>query len=115
MRAMHAIRVCAVGLAIIVPASLANAAFATGNDLFDECTKPSGISICYGYVAGVADAMMARDGELLGWRTCIREGVSGDQIKDATVHFIRTHIEIRDAGAASLVAHALAETFPCGR
>jgi hypothetical protein len=115
MRAIHAIRVCAVGLAIIVPVSLANAAFATGNDLFDECTKPSGNSVCYGYITGVADAMLARDGELLGWHTCLREGVSGEQIKDATVRFMRTHIEIRDAGAASLVANALAETFPCGR
>lgn len=91
--------------------------FQSGNDILSHCTpSPTDFEqgFCDGYTGGVADAMGAEE-PIFGWRACFPRGVTGGQITDAAVRYLQLHIGDRHKGAASLVAAALAETFPCGK
>lgn|SRR5579863_1187167 len=87
--------------------------FQTGNTLLTSCTAPN-LDVCLGYIQGISDAMAL--GSLVNKsRACVPSGVSGRQLIDITVEFLKSHASIRHAQAASIVAVALANSFPCSQ
>jgi hypothetical protein len=90
----------------------------TGNELWSLCTDTqggvhgSGYWICLGYVQGIADAVDTPNG-LSGWRACRPEGATRGQLQDVVTRWLDQHPEQRHYSAATLVAKALAEAFPC--
>jgi hypothetical protein len=101
-----------IGIALALYATSATAAFKTGNDLLEWCTTPANLLLCYGYIEGVADAIGGGD-VVRGSRTCIPNGVTVEQTKDATIWYLQNHIATRHEPGAALVAAALADIFPC--
>ena len=95
-------------------ASPVRANFENGNSLYTDCTKERGFNTgyCMGYVGGVTDIMS--DGTpLYGWKACFPKGVSLGQIKDVVTRWLANNPQHRHYNAASLVAEALEEAFPC--
>lgn len=86
--------------------------YLSGNDLHEECRPTARGSLCTGYILGVADAMQGYTA-LGEWRMCSSKNVNSVQVVDVVKAFLTAHPEIRHFAAASLVAKALAEAFPC--
>jgi Ssp1 endopeptidase immunity protein Rap1a len=105
-------------IALIITATLQPVAVAglkTGNDILMECASKAAVvdhGYCFGYISGIADAMGAED-SIFGWRACFPKGATFGQAEDATLRYLQVHIGGRQKDAASLVAAALAEAFPC--
>ncbi|MFZ2106122.1 MAG: Rap1a/Tai family immunity protein [Roseiarcus sp.] len=85
--------------------------FQTGNTLLANCISPN-LDICLGYLEGISDAM-ALGSLIYKSHACLPSGVSGRQLIDITVEFLQSHASIRHFQAASLVAVAFANSFPC--
>ena len=105
----------AVALACL-PASAQEArALYSGNDLWSRCSGKGDLNIglCGGFVVGITDAMMGSGGGISGRRACIPLSVLVEQITDVVKRYLEQHPEQRHYSAASLVAQALSETFPC--
>jgi hypothetical protein len=86
--------------------------FIDGNRLYQACAGGGGAraSFCTGYIVGIVDALMMAGSARQG---CIpKRGMVG-QIVDAVKQSLTAHPELRDYSGAYLVAHALAESFPC--
>jgi hypothetical protein len=87
-----------------------NAAFKTGNALYDDCTSdsPPKRTLCLGYVTGFSDAR-----EELGLM-CPAKGVDVRQMIDVVVKYLSDHPEVRQHYTASdKVGLALEKAFPC--
>jgi len=121
MMAIRAMRRVLAGVAlaaVLMPASAsANTAraFKDGNDLSRLCAEPMdtfGNGECLGFVTGIADAMTERN-PIGGWSACIPLDVTIGQAADVAKQFLTSHPELRHLVAASLVAAALAQAFPC--
>jgi hypothetical protein len=97
----------------------AHAAFETGNQLFEVCQPSADYfsqGACTGFVMAVSDAMEAAqafNGTVARWRACVPVGITAGQAKDVTVRYLTRYPERRHLVAATLVAAALAEAFPC--
>jgi hypothetical protein len=97
----------------------ARGSFQNGNELFEDCQRPTGSfgkAYCMGFVGGVADAMKAAQaagGSLAGWNACVPLQVTLGQAMDVAVNFLARHPELRHYQAVSLVAHAFEDAFPC--
>jgi hypothetical protein len=93
----------------------------SGNDLYSRCinvdsrTAVADDFMCFGYVSGVADAMVANNNEIAGFRECLRVGLTRLQLSDVVEKWLQNHPEKRDFSAPGLVAHAFAEAFPCSQ
>jgi hypothetical protein len=86
--------------------------FKTGNELLEACQSSDSFDrgVCFGFVEGVSDAM--NEG-VAGWRRCLPAPVVIKQVSDVAVNFLARHPEWRHRSAATLVAEALKEAFPC--
>jgi hypothetical protein len=88
--------------------------FRNGNSLLEDCQAPAGAPgsiVCAGYVFAIADVQLY--GDIGGVRSCVPANVTGKQVIDVVTRYLQQHPEQRHYGAASLVAHALSENFPC--
>jgi hypothetical protein len=99
--------------------------YINGNDLYPLCSAtPENVpgeqqanastqwGFCRGYVAGVADILENR--EVAGYRACIpAPAVEVGKLADIVTNFLRDHPEQRHSTAASSVAFALSQAFPC--
>jgi hypothetical protein len=83
----------------------------TGNDLMAFCS-PAISNSCRGYVAGISDAM-ANTNPVAGHTACVPKGVTLEQLTDVTITYLRSHANMRHYSAASQVAAAISEGFPC--
>jgi hypothetical protein len=116
-------RILLTALAVVLMAASAKAEvtftlfFGTGNALWDLCRDPGeGETMCRGFVMGIADAMsltQADNGNVARWETCPPPKVPSSQMQDIATRFLREHPEQRHHPAGVLVAHALADAFPC--
>ena len=91
-----------------LPANAAES-YESGDSLVSLCEKPQDSSLygfCAGYIIGAADGL--DEGSF-----CPPEGHEKLQIVDVTVQWLLNHPENRQDPAHSLVAKALAESFPC--
>ena len=102
-----------VGIASVSVAGsqTANAAerYENGETLLALCEKPKDSTLygfCTGYIIGAADVL--DEGSF-----CPPEGHAKLQIVDVTIQWLRNHSQNRQDPAHSLVATALAESFPC--
>lgn len=88
--------------------SVANAAYYTGNELFNKMTSKDTIDKMFalGYIAGVHDAIE-------NVAVCAPQGVTLGQLGDVVLKKLRSIPEHRHNSADSLVFVALTEAFPC--
>jgi Rap1a immunity proteins len=105
---------------VVMAASIgahAEAAFSAedGNSLYAKCIDP-GIyfyqGLCVGYIVGISDAMTSGV-SVHGLSACIPISVTERQVVDITKQFLMSHPETQQLGATRLIAHALADAFPC--
>lgn len=111
---MRIVQAGAVTLALaLVPVSVWGVPmFTDGNQLHSDCQRD--FHACSSYVRGVADTMLGNQGTpVMGWLACIPKGVTVGQMTDVVKASLTNHPEERHLGASSLVAAALAESFPC--
>ena len=91
----------------------ARADFMEGNDLYDACTGPDDSKlVCLGYVMGIADAPQA-PAAVKRSPMCVSEDVTAEHVVDVVKRYLAAHPEKRHLPASWLVAHALAEAYPC--
>jgi hypothetical protein len=81
-----------------------------GNKVLSACTAKQ-VVICDAFISGVADSIGLQPA---GKRpACIPDAVTGTQLREVTVKYLRAHPETREQNAALLTARALAAAFPC--
>jgi hypothetical protein len=97
---------------IAVSAGAAAQSFLDGTALAARCGESEDQPFCLGYVAGVTDAM-ASGGAINRIRICLPEGVTLDQLRDATTQFVDANTTKQHLEGARVVAEALKDAFPC--
>ena len=99
--------------------------FKTGNEFLQQCNrflkeKPETWddvaqgSVCYGYVQGISDlhAVFTDWGDIkLQW--CVPEGTRASQLALVAAKYMEAHPEQLESTAASLVANAFIDAYPC--
>ena len=103
-----------VAAGLLWPASVFSqigpSSFVTGNDLYEECTNPTGSAKhvhCTGYVTGIAD-VLNMDGSV-----CLPANVTVRQIEDVIVSYLREKPQYRQISASALAGIALRKAFRC--
>lgn len=107
--------------ALAFPSVPAQAAFYSGNELFDICTTERASSAyfektyeCVAYIAGAVDSINdARAANKL--KKCIPGKVTISQLKDVSVKFLRENPADRDKPASVLVLAATRKAWPCSK
>ena len=100
--------------ALAVPAQ---AEYVSGAELLDRCLSPrsSAEATCLGYVAGVADSVVAYEAEAdpVLKRLCIPATATPAQLLDVVRKYLAANPEQHDSTAQMLVFNALLKAFPC--
>ena len=112
-------RLCAGAVIVAAMAAPAGAqqgqGFESGNRLYGDCTaKDANQMLCLGYIAGIADAATGGN-RVNGFTVCSPSDVSLKQVRDVAVQYLTKHPELRNFGAAGVVARALSEAYPCSK
>ena len=97
---------------LVLFAMPAQAAFLTGNDLYQAGTSSNyaernAASI---YAMGVADAMQSLSVDL----ACIPTSVTGEQVRDIVIRALGEYPEVRHMAAIDIALLSIAVSFPCG-
>lgn len=98
------------------PAQSAGRRFVSGEQIIEYCTAPKGDvqrTDCLGYVTGIADALSR--GPVGNISACVPPHVTRHQMRDAVVKWLAANPQLRHFAASSLVATALAKSYPCRR
>ena len=107
----------AVMLAVMAAAAFARPAYAsyfkTASDVQEVCTIAEAELVCSAYLAGVVDSIWSNHGELVGNKICLPDGISEEQVRVAFLKFLQKRPDFGKATAASVVAAALTEAYPC--
>lgn len=89
----------------------------SGQDLFEDCNGPeTNRLLCHGYVIGIADALLlekSAGSNFAGWDACIPTEAKSAQLLAVVNKMLVERPELRHRPAASIVATALSEAFPC--
>jgi len=108
-------RPAAIAVAALLAAPAAaegpSSSWTTGSELRTTC-EAAALGPCLGYAVAIADVMV-NGNTITSWRACIPEAATTGQLKDIAVRYLRDHPDERHYGAASLVAAAFAQAFPC--
>ena len=117
MKRIIAKTVTAVAVASLSAIPVEVSAHASGTNLYAWCLSAARAEkrLCNGYILGIADAMeeSKRIGE---FAACIPPAVrtrNPGRLYHVAQQFLASHPEKRQRSAASLVASAFAEAFPC--
>ncbi|MGY5811903.1 Rap1a/Tai family immunity protein [Rhizobium sp. LEGMi198b] len=96
--------------AVAIPAAPAFAGFADGNQLYGwrSAINPLNVEDCHAYISGVVDPMSLFEAS---GKSCIRLGVTVQQVTDIVVRSLRERPENRDQSAAVLVNNAILNAF----
>jgi hypothetical protein len=100
-------------------AEIKRPAFFDGTKLDEACADKGtafDVGLCFGYVFGVADAesiQFVKGQRMWCWPDELTVDQAMDQSVNAVKLYLRDHPEARHLSAASLVAAALKEKFPC--
>jgi hypothetical protein len=97
-------------IAAAVSGEVAAASFATGNKLLKDCQSTDVVeqTYCFGYIAGIVDALDDQR------RACLpNKGVTIGQVSDIVVQWLQANPKDRHYAAAGLIAAAIAKAFPC--
>ena len=115
-----------LALCVMVPLYMPTVASAEGNWLLNLCesNRPEHMGMCFGYIHafsegfqfGQADmaAERSRNTAPIPLRYCIPEGVTGQQLRDIVVRFLRQNPEHRHIWYGQLIMWSLSRTYPCG-
>ena len=110
-----------VAVVAVSPQASATTEYISGEALYAKCTsKAFGAqaaadgAYCNGFVGAVADIMF-NEIVVLGQKACISQGVMPQQLVEIVRQFLTARPELRQYDAASLVAHALSDAFPCSQ
>ena len=108
-----AITLAAGFLGILTPSQSAHAGdvFLLGDKLYKTCAEDP--IFCQGYVAGVADVMFGTEASILNSRACAKPGTTIGEVSAAAVEWMGKNPKQLGFTAYSVVAVALAESFPC--
>ena len=88
--------------------------FMSANQLWELCNSNALNSGCGAYVEGVADAMSANlPSGVAGFHACLPANQTIQQVGDVVKRYLQDHPEERGYTAASVVAKALQQAFPC--
>jgi len=93
-----------------------NAGFLDGNALYKEFKNDTsyGDGFIRGYTMGVIDALLIRVPLIPNAIAfCVPSEVSGNQVRDITVKYLKDHPEKRHLAADVLIHTAMIEAFPC--
>ena len=101
--------VAGYSFAAAVSATPANSQGLTGNKLHEFCTNNQMDAFCSGYIIGAADVLST----LSTKRSCVPQGVNGEQVRDVVKRFLRLNPQVRHEPGAQVVAMALSDAFPC--
>jgi Rap1a immunity proteins len=108
------LRTLVVASGLLWPASVFSqigpSSFVTGNDLYEECTNPTGSAKhihCTGYVTGIADLLN------LEGNVCLPANVTVQQIEDVIVSYLREKPRYGQISASVLAGIALRKAFRC--
>ncbi len=98
---------------VMLPSHSARAGdvFMLGDKLLETCVKEP--TYCQGYVSGVADVLFGTEAPILGSRACPKTGTTIGDASAAAVEWMQKHPEQLKFTAYSVVAVALAESYPC--
>jgi hypothetical protein len=93
----------------------APAAIVSASDLNAACMQDTGGSAtCSVYIAGFSRGFYyATVGARAGYPACMPANVSEDAARTIVTDFMKSHSEMMQQGAASVVAEALISAFPC--
>jgi hypothetical protein len=91
----------------------ADANFFKAKDIHDWCssTDKGLVDICSGYILGVAEAMEGSPVD--GYKACRPEKLMSADVIVAVTKYVDGHIELWKYSAASVIASAMEEAFPC--
>ena len=95
---------------LLIP-SFVHAGFYSGNELKEQCNKPTGSynrGICHGYVASTIDM-----GEDLLF--CPPSKVTLGQMTDVVIKYMNENPAQLHKSADSIVVSAISKDFPCGK
>ena len=100
---------------LILVGAPASAGFQTGNSFYDKCSQNDDFDAmyCMGYSGAIADTLGTGAQAINGFRACMPTGASHNQVLAIVNNWLAQNPEKRHFTAASLVAAALAEAFPC--
>lgn len=112
--AMQSLCLAVIGMFLPFTAALGSVShtFFLGKEVYENCSLPANKAECIAYFMGATDAMGGSEAPY-GWRICILMGVTGDVVMSVIMEHMRTHPEERDGSAASIIAKALSQAFPC--
>ena len=111
------------GLILLATAGMspdsARAGFYSGEALLESCTADRNARDffeksyeCVGYVAGAVDAFNTTR-EVNGLKSCIPASVTLNQLKGATIDYLRANPDKRTQSASNLVFTATRQAWPC--
>jgi hypothetical protein len=81
-----------------------------GNKLLGFCSSKA-TAACDAYLSGVGDAIAAEGPGKAP--ACIPAAVTGTQLRDVTVKYLRAHPESRELKAGALTIKVFSAAFPC--
>ena len=89
--------------------------FESGNSLYESCSADRGFgsAYCMAYCIGVADVLGDGEVSVGAFTACIPTSSTQGQVADVVSNWLARNPEQRHYSAASLVAAALDESFPC--
>jgi hypothetical protein len=101
--------------AMLISQAVSAPAIVSASDLNAACMKDAGESaLCSVYIAGFSRGFYyATAGARAGYPACMPANVSEDQARTIVTDFMKSHAEMMQQGAASVVAEALISAFPC--
>jgi len=89
--------------------------FFSGNTLLERCNAD--FNYCQGYVVGLADAIedLTNWGQIKNCQIKLTAGITGKQLADIFIKYLREHPEERHYTAGSIIISRLKEVFPCSK
>lgn len=105
-----------VTISVVTPSWAAEGGYISGNDLKPMCAAPAGTQAaiyCLAYITGAVDAVRATQSVTHIPIVCEPVGVTPGQVLAMTNKYFSDHPETLHITAATLVAEAMTEAFPC--
>jgi hypothetical protein len=99
------------GLAFPEPAAAEN--FVNGDTLLAWCEDRDGRDLCSGYIVGVIDGEFLAKSDGHRALYCLPRKISSDAVREVVVTYLKLNPLERDATAASVLAVALYNKWPC--
>jgi Rap1a immunity proteins len=106
MKAMKRSLFAAAAALLMATSAHAGFGFYDGAKLYDQCNREV-TTICTGYAAGLADALMQSNA------ICLPPNVTLGSVADIIARELANHPELRHHSAASIATKALQKAFPC--